>query len=280
MRRDTLKSSGRTEYGGRSGFTLVEVIIGTGLTLLLFFGAITVYVAAARLTQVAGAACYASTDAANAVQHVVRDAEEADWIVLPGEAGWVSPGSAPAAAFQTLDNGSALSTGVELVFPVTAPVAVQDLTGGLLPVSPPLYDRSLTPTSAGRLWIYRADGDGTPDAASGKYLWITGTEQGQPVAKALISSLNASTLNAVQFSRPQTAASPPQALPYQLQIKLVSSYYSSASQSQTSELTAGPQEAVVAGKCVLLRNHELNNDHESDSTSASGAATGPVWQSD
>ncbi len=261
------------------GFTLVEVVVGTGLTLLLFFGAITVYVAATRLTVSSGAACYAATDAANVVQHTVGDAEEADWIALPGDAWWTSPSTAPASAFQTMDNGTALFTGVELVLPAAAAVTVQDTGGAALTVSPPPYNRSLSP-SPGPLWIYRADSDGTPDAASGKYLWLTGTERGQAVSKALTGSLNPQFLNAVQFSRPVTASGTPQALPYQLQIRLISTYYSSFAQAQTSELTTGSQEAVVVGKCVLLRDHELNNDHEPNSPAAYGAANASLWQSD
>ena len=259
------------------GFTLVEVVVGTGLTLLLFFGAITVYVAAIRLAVSSGAACYAATDMSNVVQHTVKDADEADWIALPGDAGWTSPGTAPASAFQTVDNSAVLFTGVELVLPATAAVTVQDTGGAALTVSPAPYNRSLTPSSS-PLWIYRSDSDGTPDAALGKYLWLTGTEQGQAVSKALTGSLNSQFLNAVQFSRPVTASGMPQALPYQLQIKLVSTYYSSFAQAQTSELTTGSQEPVVVGKCVLLRDHELNNDHEPSVPAVYGAANASLWQ--
>jgi hypothetical protein len=261
------------------GFTLVEVTVATGLTLLLFFAALTVYVAATRLTVSNGAACYAATDAANVVQHTVEDAEEASWIALPGDPGWTSPGTAPASAFQTIDKGTALFTGVELVFPATAAVTVQDAGGAALTVSPVPYNRSLSP-SPSPLWIYRADSDGTPDAALGKYLWLMGTERGQAVSKALTGSLNSQFLNAVQFSRPVTASGPPQALPYQLQIKLVSTYYSSFAQAQTSELTTGSQEAVVVGKCVLLRDHELSSDHEPGTPVVYGAANASFWQSD
>ncbi len=274
-----MKNSLSKKRGRGLGFTLVETIIGTGLTLLLFFGAITVYVAATRLTVSSQAACYAATDAANAVQRTVRDAEEANWIALPGEAGWTSPGTAPVSAFQAVDNGSILLTGVELVPPAAAAATVQNAGGGMLPVSPPPYNRSL-PLPTSPLWIYRADSDGTPDASSGKCLWITGTERGQAVSQALTGSLSPLAVNAVQFSRPITATLPPSALPYQLQIKLVSAYYSSFAQPQTSELTTGTQEALVVGKCVLLRDHELGNDHEPTSSAVYGATNAGSWQSD
>ena len=274
-----MKTIRSRQHEKSAGFTLVEVVVSTGLTLLLFFGAITVYVAATRLTVANGAACYAATDAANAAQHVVQDADEASWIALPGDSGWTSPGAAPASAFQTADNGSTVFTGVELVPPATAAVTVQNGGGGALAVSPPPYNRSLA-YSPSPLWVYRADSDGTPDAPAGKYLWITGTEQTQAVSRALTGSLNPQAANAVQFSRPVTASAPQSALPFQLQIKLVSTYYSSFAQTQTSELTTGTQEAQVVGKCVLLRDHELSSDHEPGTSAVYGAANANSWQSD
>ena len=251
------------------------MIVGTALTLLLFFGALDVYVAAAHLSVHTASSCYAVTDAANVVQRVVRDAEEARWLALPGTYGWTSPGGAPLNAFQTTDGGAVISTGVQLVFPTTAAVTVQARNGTALAVSPAPYDRSQDAPNS--LWIYRSDGGGTPNAASGTYLWMYGTEQGQAVNRALVSSLSPSLADAVQFSRPLPA---PQTLPYQLEISLVSTYYSPLRQAQTSEIDSTTQETYVVGKCVLLRDHEMNFDHEPNPTSAYGAVNAPAWRSD
>lgn len=260
------------------GLTLLEVIVGTALTLLLLFGALDVYVAGAQLSLHTASSCYAVTDGADAVQHIVRDAEEARWLALPGTTGWSSPAGAPVSAFQTTDSGSTLSTGVELMPPATAAVSVQNGSGAALSVSPTPYNRDQDAAPPSPLWIYRADSGGTPDAAAGTYVWLYGTEHGQPVNKALVSSLSPTTANAVQFSRPTSAAF--QALPYQLQISLVSTYYSPLRQAQTSEINSTAQEERVAGKCALLRDHERNLDHEPNSTASYGAANAPTLRSD
>ncbi len=262
----------------QQGLTLIEVTIATALTLLLFFGALDLYLASARLSLNTASACYAITDGANAVQHTIRDTEEARWLALPGENGWTSPGGAPAGAFQTTDGGTTIATGVQLVSPATAVVSVQSRSGSVLSVAPSLYDRTQDAAPASPLWIYRANRDGTPNAAAGACLWIYGTERGQLVSKALISSLSPTLANAVKFARPQTTASA--RLPYQLQISLVSTYYSPLQQAQTSEINATAQETYVVGKCVLLRDHEMNFDHEPNSTASYGAANAPVWRSD
>ena len=263
---------------GQRGLTLIEVIIGTALTLLLLFGALNVYVAGAQLSLNTAASCYAATDGANSVQHIVRDTEEARWLALPGTTGWTSPANAPLSAFQTTDNGAVISTGVELMLPATASVSVQSRSGAALSVSPALYDRSQDAAPSSPLWIYRADSNGTPNGAAGAYVWLYGTEHGQSVNQALVSSLSPTAANAVKFSRPTAASA--QALPYQLQISLVSAYYSPLRQAQTSEINSTALEEYATGKCVLLRNHEMNLDHEPNFTASYGAVNAPTLRSD
>lgn len=258
------------------GLSLVEVIVATALTLLLFSGALTLYIAAAQLSLRTTASCYAVTDAANTVQRLIRDTEESRWLALPGTAGWISPGGVPANAFQVTDSGTTLNTGVQLMFSATTAATVLSRNGTTLPVTPQPYDRTLD--APGPLWIYRSDRDGTPNAASGACLWMYGYEKNQNVSKALIYSLSPTTPNAVTFSRPQTAASI--LLPYQLQVSLVSTYYSPLKDAQTSEINSTSQKEPVVGKCALLRDHEMNLDHEPNSTSTYGAVNASVWRSD
>ena len=267
-----------TKQRGQRGLTLIEVVIGTALTLLLLFGALDVYVTGAQLSLHTASSCYAATDGANAVQHIVRDTEEARWLALPGTTGWISPANAPISAFQTVDNGAVISTGVELMLSATAAVSVQNVSGAALAVSPAPYDRSQDAAPTAPLWIYRADSDGTPDAAGGAYVWLYGTEHGQSVNQALVSSLSPILPNAVKFSRPMTTSS--QELPYQLQISLVSTYYSPIRQAQTSEINSTGKEEYVVGKCVLLRDHEMNLDHEPNSAASYGAVNAPNLRSD
>ena len=259
-----------------TGFTLVEVIVGGALTLLLFLGAVDLYVASAQITVQSGAACYATTDAANAVQHVVRDAEESYWLALPEDAWWTSPSGQATSAFQTTGGGSPLDTGVELVAPAVSSMSVSGGNGGS--ISTPAYDRSTTSSPPSILWIYRANSDGTPNAATGGYLWLSGTELGQTVSRALLTSLSPTSASAVQFQRPANSSGTQQ-FPYQLEVRLVSVYYASVRGVQTSELAAGTQQAPVIGKCVLLRDHELNLDHEPNPIPPYGATSAP-WRSD
>ena len=258
------------------GLTLVEATVATALTMLLFLGALNLYVAAAQLAVSTAASCYAVTDGANAVQHIVRDAEEARRLALPDESGWQPPGNMPLSAFQTADGSAVISTGVQLVFPATAAASVQSRSSGALAVSPLPYDRTQE-AEPGTLWIYRSDADGTPDAAAGAYLWLSGIERGQAVNQALISSLSPALPNAVKFARPQASAA---TLPFQLQISLVSSAYSPLRQAQTSEIAATASETTVVGKCALLRDHEMNLDYEPNPTAIYGAVNSPTWRSD
>ncbi len=268
------RQQGKRQQGrARRGFTLVEVIVGGSLTLLLFLGAVDLYVASAQITVQSGAACYATTDAANAVQHIARDVEEAHWLALPEDAWWTSPGGQAPGAFQTTAGGSLLDTGVELVSPASGSPSVAGGNGSLL--MPPAYDRSATSSPASVLWIYRANSDGTPNAASGGYLWLSGAELGQPVGRALLASLSPASAGAVQFQRPADSSGAQQ-FPYQLEVRLVSAYYSSLRGTQTSEMTAGSQQVPVIGKCVLSRDHELNLDHEPNPTPTYGATNTPL----
>ena len=252
------------------------MIIGGSLTLLLFLGGVDLYVASAQITVQSGAACYATTDAANAVQHIARDAEEAHWVALPEDAWWTAPGGQAPGAFQTTASGSLLDTGVELVSPALGSIPVAGGNGSL--ITTPTYDRSATSSPPSILWIYRANSDGTPNAAAGGCLWLSGTELGQPVNRALLASFSPTSAGAVQFQRP-TDSSGAQQFPYQLEVRLVSAYYASVRGAQTSELAVGTQQAPVIGKCVLSRDHELNLDHEPNPTPAYGATSAP-WHSD
>ena len=269
-----MKASKERRQKTQCGLTLVEVTVAAALTLLLFFGALDLYVGSARLSLNTAAACYAATDQANAVQHTVRDAEEARWLALPGESGWASPQNAPLSAFQAASGGTTIATGVLLMLPAVSAVSVQDRSGGTLAVSPLPYARTQDAAPPSPLWIYRADRDGTPDPA-GVALWISGTEQGQAISKTLISSLSPTDANAVRFARPQTAAGT--LLPYQLQISVSSTYFSPI---QTPPAGSVPPQAGPAGKCVLLRDHEMNLDHEPASPANYGAINAAVVRSD
>ena len=118
--------------------------------------------------------------------------------------------------------------------------------------------------------IYRGDPDGTPDAdplaagnpnpKAGTYLWqyrVPDNDASFNIAKypanltALCKSV-ATASNAVQFVRPSYGAI---AQPNQMEIKVISSYYSPINGQQTNEETAGATASQLNGKCVFMRDH-------------------------
>ncbi len=257
----------------RLGFTLVEVIIGGALTLLMFFAAIDVYVASARVATRTSAACASTTDAANAAQRVCLDVQTAHWLALPQETGWTSPQGEPPGAFQTLSGGVTVATGAVFAYPPPASATVQAVSGSPIALST-LADRPAVPQAAVMLWIYRADADGTPNAQTGQYLWERGTRAGQAVNQAILSSLPTTVSDAVQLGRPVDSTG--QALPYQLRFRLLSVSGTAGQGRQTSEMNPDPALAAVVGKCVLLRDHELNLDHEPNPATPYGAINGTL----
>lgn len=99
----------------------------------------------------------------------------------------------------------------------------------------------------------------TPDSAAGPYLWqytlpadsSFNTALYPPIV--LCKSLSTAP-DAVQFVRPYYVAD---ALPEQtqLEIKLISSYYSPINGQQTSEEGTGASSSQLTGKCVFMRDH-------------------------
>ena len=59
----------------------------------------------------------------------------------------------------------------------------------------------------------------------------------------------------MQFIRPLLGASP---APYQVQIKIISGYYSAINGTQTNEAGDGSQVSQLSGKCALMRNYSTN----------------------
>ena len=132
--------------------------------------------------------------------------------------------------------------------------------------------------------IYRGDPDGTPDAnptgspnpAAGTYLWqyTVPADSTFNLVKyagnltALCKSV-ATAPNAVQFVRPSYGNV---AQPNQVEIKVISSYYSPINGQQTSEETAGATSSQLNGKCVFMRDHFNGSNPQAPSNT--GARTG------
>ena len=105
--------------------------------------------------------------------------------------------------------------------------------------------------------VYRGDSNGNPNSASGTYLW----QYAMPVSgafdlvnhppTALCKSVSLAP-NAVQFVRPSYGGIAEQ---HQMEIKIISSYYSPINGQQTNEQGNGASSSSLTGKCVYMRDH-------------------------
>jgi type II secretory pathway pseudopilin PulG len=265
------------------GFTMVEALLAMSLMGLLGSGAVSLFLAATRLSLKSGAQTSAGLEAANALEYVIEQTREAQSFSLANEltnngGAFIVPGGRAASDFQTtmtstiggVTSTENIYTAMELALPPSQTVTVKDTSGSDKAVvdnnnSTPI-DRAGTSTST--LLIYRGDPDGTPDsdptgsavANAGTYLWVytmPSTHLFDLVnhpPRALCKSIAVSP-NAVQFIRPFVGGSAAQ---YQVQIKIISGYYSAINGTQTSEATDGSQVSQLSGKCALMRNHSNN----------------------
>ena len=138
--------------------------------------------------------------------------------------------------------------------------------------------------------IYRGDPDGTPDPdplaagnpnpKAGTYLWqylVPSNDASFNLAKypanltALCKSV-ATASNAVQFVRPSYGTV---AQPNQVEIKVISSYYSPINGRQTSEETAGATASQLNGKCVFMRDHFNGGNPQAPSNTGARAGNNP-----
>ncbi len=105
--------------------------------------------------------------------------------------------------------------------------------------------------------IYRGDANYAPDPAAGTYLWeyaVPSNASFNPAVYTptlLCKSISAAP-DAVQFVRAVYNGVPEKD---QLEVKIISSYYSPINGQQTNEEGSGASSSQLSGKCVLMRNH-------------------------
>ena len=235
----------------RRGFTVMEMMLVVSLSSLLLLGATQLFLASSQAAMRTSVAGQSTLDAANGLQFVMGNTREALTCTLPSDPTNFAAPVGTVANYQCQPpSGPLLNTGVKLVFPGTpaATVKLVDGSGGTFTPSQP-YDKS---TNGGTLWVYRANTDGTPNAAAGSCLWALLRRAGlpdssRPVARMILTS-GASTPYAVQFSQPRTG---------QLQVKIVSGAFSAIGAGYgtvTNEATDGTSVTQLTGECVLMRN--------------------------
>ena len=239
------------------GFTLVEAMFGTVIASLLMLGTADLYMNAARTTLKVNAQTSASQDASNSVQQIIQATREAQSFSLPNETpaaggAFVPPPGFPAGTLQTTLGSETIYTALELVQPATLAATVQNTAGANVAIAPLNRDGAM----GSALLFYRADPNGTPDANAGTCLWEYGVQANSTVTlnQAICKSLDANAPNAMQFVRPYVGT-PAQPQPYDVEVKIISSYYSLVNGQQTNEQTNGSDTSQLSGKCVLMRDH-------------------------
>lgn len=226
------------------------------------------------------------------------------------ESNWTPLSGTALGTFSTTLNGETINTAMEVVTPATlspqmdgytasplpgglrvlaqAPGAYWQTKGGgwaAAPVSTQTPGGLGVSDSAVSL-IYRGDPDGTPDAdptgnpnpKAGTYLWqyqipadSTFNLVKYPDHLTALCKSVATAPNAVQFVRAYYAPTGQLPEQNQVEVKIISSYYSPVNGQQTSEETAGATASQLSGKCVYMRDHCTA---ASSNTTNSGVRTG------
>ena len=258
------------------GFGLLETVICISLMSLLFLGAMTLIISATRQTVRTQSQVYATADAANSIQHIIGQLREASAFALPttdagtAETTWNPMGGTSLTQFSTTLNGETINTAIQVITPPTLPLQVLSTKGGATwPVASFNAQASGGISSSSVFLIYRGDPDGTPDPdptgnadpKAGTYLWqYTLPSPGGAFNPAVypptaICKSVSTAPNAVQFVRPFYANAGGKPEQNQVEIKIISSYYSPINGRQTSEEGSGASSSQLSGKCVFMRDH-------------------------
>ncbi len=271
------------------GLGLLETLICISIMALLFLGAMTLIVSASRSTVRTQAQVYANSDAANAIQNIIGWMREASTFSLPtsstsgtAESSWNSMNSTPLGQFSTTLNGETINTAMEVTMPQVLTAAENGYTASTNGQLRVLSQSGGYWQTGGANWqaapcnvqiaggvglpgivvyiFYRGDADLAPDAAAGTYLWqytLPSDSSFNPAKyppSALCKSVSTAP-NAVQFVRPYYIAGGGIPEQTQVEIKIISSYYSPINGQQTSEEGNGSSASQLTGKCVYMRDH-------------------------
>ncbi len=267
---------------GQVGFTLVEACISIVLMAMLLLGAIDLFVSALRNATNATALIFANDDAATALQSVEESTREAYYFQLPDEASFTAPNGYTASNYETTMTYSGstetICTGMLVQMPnKSGTFSVSLDNGSAASPAPSVYSRDqgvngITPGQ--QILYYRSDSNGTPDPTAGTCLWaltISDADGSQPTYnQPIIKTIAPNLSNAVQFLRPQSAPNGQgvtTSIPYEVEIKVICSYYAPTGGDATNEVSNGEQTTSLDGRCVFMRDHELSATYENGSTS-------------
>ena len=322
MNTTSFSASRRRRQGG---YGLLEMVISIAIMSLVFLGATFLLDTSARTAARTQAQIYASGDAANSIQSVVSVLREADSFTLPvgqaagvAETGWIVPSGTTATQFYATLSGQAFATAVEITAPGpltpayngykagVTDISVQSSSGAALVLNPNKAPYAQTPYYNGAVGtttslIYRGDPDGTPDAdptnspvaGAGTCLWQykllpDGTRDPVNNPNVKLCKSVASASNAVQFVRPVFANA---ASANQVEVKIISGYYSPINGQQTNEegngatsqpdrgqvrLYAGPPDGRSASDGGADRQHAVPVSLAGGAGTAGAASSAPT----
>jgi len=264
-------------------FTLVETMISLVIMGFLMIGAMDMYINALRMASRSTAEVFASQDAAVAMRNVEDQVRESLWLSLPddtqtdtnGKSYFTEQISGATAIFPSLSGTSTsnfISTdpthtytadsAMFLAAPAlnNAPTFVTSLSGNLngsLLAHDPYNMYNRIGGFSGGVMVYRANSNGTPNPTGGTCLWELSSGANPTTNRALVTSLDPNSWNAVQFDRPLNGTT---AFDWEVEIKITSSYYSAINGVQTNEATNGTSTTQLVGRCVAMRDHAPGSD--------------------
>ena len=178
------------------------------------------------------------------------------------------------------------TNGYKTIIPAITAIQVQNSAGTTIPIPSQPYQSS-GGGSTKTVLIYRGDPNGTPDpnptgsavTGAGTYLWeytvpatkLFTLDIADPIPAnrnpvALCKSV-AKAPNAVQFVRPVYSGV---AQPWQVELKIISGYYSPIRGTETIEGSTGVTQ--LSGKCVYMRDHSATGTPATASTQSSNNA--------
>ncbi len=229
----------------RAGYTLVELMVGTSILTLLLAGGTAMLLTMLRAGGATSGAASATLDAGNALQRMEGDLREARRFSLLDTATYDATDA---------NNNVVAVTAVQLTFPAlrASTTVAKDASGGTVVTAgggSALWDQ----TDGATLLFFRANPDGTANPNTGSCLWMRGTESGDAVDRAMISTVAPSPY-AVQFIQPyQPGTAKPVA--NEVQIKLTTAVYDPIHGTASSDSTSGGV-TQLTGDCVYLRDHD------------------------
>ena len=236
-RKEPTKSASR-------GFTLMEFMFAITLCSLLVLAMMSLYIMMTKTAAKAVSIGTTSLDAANAIQKVTFSLRQAQ-------------------SFQVMDNatydavdgsGNVVAvTGLTVTFPAAASAlsVVATASGATVPLTgaSAIFDRT---AGGSTLLFYRSDSKGNPAPSTGSCLWMTGTDMGVTVNRALIKTVSP-TATAVQFMQPYMpdGTTP---IPNAVEISIVTANNNGSAGTVSSHSTRGGT-TTLTGEQTYLRDH-------------------------